>query len=50
MPASSEMLRLAIDQNESVSSLTPSALWQCPEISLPFLVITDPMFDIAVIP
>ena len=44
MPASSEMLRLAIDQNESVSSVTRSALWQCPEVSLRFLVITDTVF------
>jgi len=49
MSASSEMLRLAIDQNECVSSATPSASLQCPEVSVPFLVITDTVFGIAVI-
>jgi len=49
MPASSEMLSLAIDQIESVSCVTPSALWQCREISIPFLVVIDTVFGIAVI-
>jgi len=49
MPASSEMLRPAIDQNESVSCVTRPGLWQCPEMSFPFLDMTDTVFGITVV-
>jgi hypothetical protein len=48
MSASSEMLRLAIDQNENVASVTRSAQAQCPEVPIPFLVITDTVYVTAV--
>jgi hypothetical protein len=49
MSASSGMMRLVIDQNASVCCVSPSALWQCPEISFPFLFTADTVPDIAVI-